>query len=154
MWQHLAHQTICTYGDINIVNFDKNSLSKIIKHIKNDFWKEVFTEISKIQTNEEFMSLNFLNFLSLNEIESFLPWFRSGMKNMKDIFTDAGELETFENLKVKYNLKGTYLLYFKLIKSIPKHWIDLAKREATIISNDKCELFNDIMKSNDCKCLY
>ena len=57
-------------------------------------------------------------------------------------------------VKSEYNLKWTYLLYFKLIKSLPKYWIDRAKESKGDYSGQINTLLSDMMRSSDCRFAY
>ena len=60
-------------------------------------------------------------------------WYDKGIRNIIDIINENGLIYDFEDLKHKYNIKGTFLDYTRLLRIIPKSW-----REIISVEPDKC----------------
>ena len=50
----------------------------------------------------------------------FKNWYEKGIQVLLDIISEDGEFYTFEELKAKYDIKGTFLDYHSLINNIPE----------------------------------
>ena len=60
-------------------------------------------------------------------------WYDKGIRNIIDIINENGLIYAFEDLKHKYNIKGTFLDYTRLLRNIPKSW-----KEIISVEPDKC----------------
>ena len=49
-------------------------------------------------------------------------WFKRGIRQVSDLYDEQGNLCSFETLKVRFGLKGTFLEYHSLVKKIPAYW--------------------------------
>ena len=75
------------------------------------------------------------NFSLHNETFIFKDWFDKGIRNIFDIVDINGHLYNFEELQRTYSLKGTFLDYQRLIRKIPKIWLETINDH-----NDKCKI--------------
>ena len=48
-------------------------------------------------------------------------WFKRGIRQVSDLYDEQGNLCSFETLKVRFGLKGTFLEYHSLVKKIPAY---------------------------------
>jgi hypothetical protein len=97
----------------------------VAKSLSNPFWKDVIVHYS-ILSNEDIQSLHELfylplyNFIPVKEFKAFSSWYTKGLRYISELFTDTGQLKTFDKVKREFGLDGTDLLYFRLIGYIPK----------------------------------
>ncbi len=157
LWQSLAKATVYPYDNINVFNFQNQKLRKTAKIISNPFWKDVLLSIciireDNILTREQFFSLSSLNFIPLKEFPEFLGWYNNGLQTMQNLFTSSGNLKPFEHIKHEFALHGTFLLYFKLIKSIPPFWINAVKEQMNV--DKSIDLHVRLINNEDCKFVY
>ena len=55
----------------------------------------------------------------------YKKWWQKGIMYLYQLLDNNGQLLTQDNLENKYAIKTNFLMYRSLIKSIPKHWLDI-----------------------------
>ena len=51
-------------------------------------------------------------------------WFRNGVRNVRDLHNGKGQVLNFQEVKEKYNVKGTLLDYERVLRCIPNEWLN------------------------------
>ena len=96
---------------------------------------ETFLKSLEIKELEEIVYCPLLeqSQISGNRIFFIKDWYDKSIRNIIDIITENGLIYDFEDLKHKYNIKGTFLDYTRLLRNIPKSW-----KEIISVEPDKC----------------
>ena len=81
--------------------------------------------------------------VSFNRSFFIKDWYAKGIKNIKDIINENGLFCDFVEFKPKYNIKGTYLDYTRLLRNIPK-----PLKEIINVKPDKCAKFKNNVQIN------
>ena len=127
-----------------IVSLGDCHFKSISKKLSNPFWKDLtyslylFCIAVKPQGIEDILCSPIWcnsNFSLNNETFIFKDWFDKGIRNIFDIVDINGHLYNFEELQRTYSLKGTFLDYQRLIRKIPKTWLETINDH-----NDKCKI--------------
>ena len=90
-------------------------------------------------------------------------WYDLGLRWIKDIINENGEIRPFQELKQNFKFNGHFLTYAKLLHVIPKQWkrivntakkpinLDIqGKKLSDILSNYRpCKYFYNTLKANE-----
>lgn len=125
--------------------------SQISKNVRNPFWKNIveswklFLKSLKIINLEEIVYCPLWENSQISSNGSFFlkDWYDKGIRNILDIINENGLLYDFVDLKNRYNIKGTYLDYARLVRNIPKSW-----KEIISVEPDKCAKFKYNVQAN------
>jgi len=104
--------------------------------IQNPFWKCVFQAWADFNSNfnastvEDVFNQPLWHNNKLN-IEYIPAWHKKGLLYLGDLFDIHGKLYTWCEVKNKYQIKGTFLDYNRLIINIPKEWLRLTQGNIT-----------------------
>jgi hypothetical protein len=98
------------------------------KYIDNPFWRDValawaeYNNIIKPQNIENILNepIWFNKHINLGYIES---WHKKGLIYVKHLLDENGVLLSFEQLKLKFNIKATFIDVIRLHKAIPPEWL-------------------------------
>ena len=61
------------------------------------------------------------------KLEYIQLWDRKGLNSLCDLFTDFGEFKTRQYLNENYKLNLNFIDFHRLVKSIPKEWVNEIK---------------------------
>ena len=167
-WKHLApkhvdfQSVIASGGYIDSALIDKTT---------NLFWRQLYQNwnefLCKTPTPmniEEIISQPLWNNSKFSDKSFFSKkWHESGLKWVKNILNENGEILSFQEVKQKFRLDGHFLTYAKLLEIIPKQWkriINTALKPLNldtpgnnwiqiIVSQDRlCKYFYDVLVAN------
>lgn len=165
------------YSWLDMCNFDIDKLylfggdytQQIIKRIKNPFWIDLlsawyrFTKAINIGGNVEsilYSPLWFNSKLCRAVTCNYVSWVEKGIHNVIDLFDTNGDLFTFDDIKLKFHVKGNFLEYNRLVQNIPKVWIEYIKVQKDDLSQLKTNLrlnenmYHLLMYKKGCKNIY
>ena len=104
------------------------SLIQMARKMYNPFWAEVLTAMAKydssVSTDIHDISRHLVWFSNYTKFQTreVRSWKRKGIVYINDLLKDNGELLSFEEAKIIYNLNGTSLDYLGLLQSLPIEW--------------------------------
>ena len=103
--------------------------NKLSKELHNPFWKDImhtwaeFCKILPVKNIGQVLESPLWYNENLGRGKAFFKnWYEKGIRVLLDIISEDGEFYTFEELKVKYDIKGTFLDYHSLINNTPQSW--------------------------------
>ena len=72
-----------------------------------------------------------------------------GVKNIRDIIRENGEIKSFTEVKTKFSIDDNFLLYNRIIVNIPKEWKKRLKNEFRndITAEELCSPIQQIIES-------
>jgi hypothetical protein len=117
------------YNVHTILTMGSNFLKDTPK-ITNNFWADV---VSAWQIFSEcFEAENIMDILNQPiwgnpriKMEYIKSWQNNKLVCVRDLFKEDGSQKTLEELKSDFNIPATFLDYHRLIKSIPKTWLNM-----------------------------
>ena len=131
-WTLLFHKTVSTDGCLWERNSD--SLKSLAKDMENPFWAEVciaFAKVSKginIDTDAINRCSLWYSNVTKHKTTCIHSWKRRGLRYISDIIDESGQIQSFQQIKQKYLMAGSYLDYMGLIASLPYEWKSLQKK--------------------------
>jgi len=159
-WKILAKHFIEAPDDIWKYNF--SSKNRIIKKFTNIFWKEVVIAWSKINFKNNVNSYKdicsqyiwYNDNILINKKAVYLEnWQRKGVNKISHMYTKRGKIMSYEEFIQKWNVHTDFLVYFSIVKAIPRNWKDIIKNNSTGTSTltelhtlEKLELLDKISK--------
>ena len=105
-----------------------NSLSKFSKQIQNPFWADVLRAFASVSDGIiiETENINRCGLFYSNVTKfgttCINDWRRKGLCYISDIIDVEGQILTFQQLKQIFEIRGSYLDYLGLIRSLPHDW--------------------------------
>ena len=125
-WQNVLLSVLKDYGGDRAFRLEKEKLAEVAAKLKNPFWKDVFLSISLAKpytkiSLDEILSLDILNFVSVDDFFIFSKWEKEGIKVVRDIIDpDTKTFLSFDMFTQKTNNKN-FMLYYRLISGIPRN---------------------------------
>jgi exonuclease III len=111
--------------------------SKFLKHtvkIDNLFWADVMSAWQNMC--ECFEADNIMDILNQPlwgnpniKIEYIKVWHNNKLVCVRDLVKEDGSLKTLEDLRSDFNIPATFLDYHRLIKAVPKTWLNVISTE-------------------------
>jgi len=99
---------------------------------QNQFWLDVFEAWEKLAESNTLETLSEEELLSeplwynahfRNKKMCLQNWAKNGIVFLKDIVDEKGSIVSFQTLKERYHIQGTFLDYEQLKHNIPKDWL-------------------------------
>ena len=110
------------------------SLVALFRQISNNFWVEVLQAYAKVSTgitiDVEEMNRYGLWYSDTTKHKStcIKAWQERGVRYLSDIIAEDGHLLSFQQIKEMYQLRGSYLDYTGIIRSLPSEWKALPRK--------------------------
>ena len=143
-WQKIMATNIKYYGGERIFSLQKEKILEISKIFSNPFWKDVFYSLylakPLVKLNiKECLSLDLLNFVSIDDFPFYMRWENVGVTNLNHIMdTVTKHFLTFEKIKTLIK-SNNFIRYYTLISNIPT---DIKKCLKDNIDNINTENFH------------
>ena len=126
----ISWYTLSKINILNLFSLGPGYVNEITKDIDNPFWKDIlknwhdFCNLVEIETVQNVLdSPVWYNKNLINGYNFCIwDWFKRGIRQVSDLYDEQGNLCSFETLKVRFGLKGTFLEYHSLVKKIPAYW--------------------------------
>jgi hypothetical protein len=145
-WQKLFLTDLKQYGGERVLYLQKEKLREISVSLKNPFWSDVLLCLSeaKPQTGSsvnDILSLDILNFSSLDDFPYYLLWKNRGVQFVSDLINH--ENKQFYNLEqIQEKLEtNNFPKFYRLIARIPKAFKDCLKENLLDIHFDTTDTF-------------
>jgi hypothetical protein len=113
----------------HLLNLGSNFAIEISNTLSNPFWKNVIYSWHLMCNNVEINDLNKMLFSPLwknNKMANgslyFDCWYKKNVINVIDLYGEDGHLLTFEQLKERYRIHGTFIDYYRVLNNIPLEW--------------------------------
>ena len=113
---------------------NSSSLTQFSNRISNLFWVDVFRAFASlsnaIEINVYDMNRCGLWFSDMTRYKntSNKAWLRKGMKYVSDIVDDRGEMLSFQEAKQKFGIRGSFLDFVGLTRSLPDSFRSATKK--------------------------
>ena len=143
-WEKIMAKKIKYYGGERIFSLQKEKILEISKIFTNSFWKDVFYSLylakSLVKLNiKECLSLDLLNFVSIDDFPFYMRWENAGVTNLIHIMdTVTKNFLTFEKIKTLIR-NNNFIRYYTIISNIPT---DIKKYLKDNIDNINTENFH------------
>lgn len=135
-WRRYIQNTVCTWSTLSGVNLSNiyirgdNFANLKAEEVRNPFWKDTlqswksFCRNVSVETLEDILSspIWYNSKLSQGQNLFIKEWHDKGIHNIVDLLNMEGTFYTFDDFKEKYNVNGTYLDYYSLLRKIPMVW--------------------------------
>ena len=125
-WTYLFQEK--TSGGECFWEMNGNSLSKFSKQMQNPFWADVLRAFASVSDGIiiETENINrcglFYSNVTKFRATCINDWRRKGLCYISDIIDVEGQILTFQQLKQSFEIRGSYLDYLGLIRSLPHDW--------------------------------
>lgn len=149
------------YQNISKIDFSKlfsvgdNYVKVLARDLQNPFWKDTleawrdYIKSFKVDALHEILQspIWYNSNISNNRIVFFKDWYNKGLRSIIDLLKDDGSFYQFDELKLKYNIRGTFLDLFALTNTIPNEWKTKINENKDQIINFKYDVqCNDYVK--------
>ena len=143
-WEKIMAKKIKYYGGERICSLQKEKIREISKIFSNPFWKDVFYSLylakPLVKLNiKECLSLDLLNFVSIDDFPFYMRWEKAGVTNINHIMdTVTQNFLTFEKIKTLIK-NNNFIQYYTITSNIPT---DIKKCLKDNIDNINTENFH------------
>lgn len=124
IWQKNADNQHQKVGGVRLFNLQKEKLREVGNKITNPFWRDVVKGLHDIKSSnctnvQDILSLDILNFASLDDFPYFIKWKSKGVTNLKDLIDKHTKtFYTFDRIGQLCNTKN-FIKYYSLLSCIP-----------------------------------
>ena len=131
-WTSLFYETVSKGRCLWEMN--GHSLLKVSKQVSNPFWAEVFRAFAKVSDGIDIDTINinrcglWYSDVTKHETNCINAWRRKGLYYISDIIDEHGQIMSFEQAKQIYEIRGSYLDYIGLVRSLPVKWMSLPRK--------------------------
>lgn len=112
----------------------------------NPFWDDVLKAWSNFRTKTSVVSIDDI----LNEPLWYNPkckteelyiqnWHKKGVRSIRDLVNEEGQVLKFQEFKHKYDVKGTILDYERIMRSVPRQWLTRLAGHSVSMYNPRIE---------------
>ena len=161
IWKNLGPKNIDIQSVIDTGGYISTTL---LKKTTNVFWKELYQNwnefLCKRSTHtdiDEIVTQPLWSNPHLSDREFFVKeWYDLGLRWIKDIINENGEIRPFQELKQNFKFNGHFLTYAKLLDIIPKQWkriVNTAKKPINLDIQGK-KLSDILSNHRPCKYFY
>lgn len=134
--RQISNQENISWFILSQINFHKlynmgsGYVQEIINGIHNPFWKDILKNWNQFCNSVEIMSVKgvldspiWYNKNLKNGYNFYIEdWFKKGVRYISDLLDEHGNIQSFEDLRIRFGLRGTFLNYQSLLRKIPNYW--------------------------------
>lgn len=134
------------WNELAFINFSKLFsfggiyAAKLNSNLRNPFWKDLmqvwcdFCKAVPVENIKDILICPLWHNERIGNGQLFLRnWCDMGIRVIKDLLNEEGIFYSFEQLKEKYNIRGTFLDYQHVLNSIPQIWKDQINMNRALI---------------------
>ena len=131
----LQHPDASSWKDLSFINFPQLFsvggcyAAKLSSDLQNPFWKDLlhvwaeFCNILPVENRGQILESPLWYNENIGRGNFILKhWYDNGIRVVYDIVAENGELYTFEQFKVMYNIRGTFLDNKRMLNNISQSW--------------------------------
>ena len=150
-WQKLFLTDLKQYGGERVLYLQKEKLREISVSLKNPFWSDVLLCLSEAKPHtdssvNDTLSLDILNFSSLDDFPYYLLWKNRGVQFVSDLINHENkQFYSFEQIQEKLETNN-FLMFYRLIARIPKAFKDCLKENLLDIHFDTHDTTDTFVK--------
>lgn len=150
-WQKLFLTDLKQYGGERVLYLQKEKLREISVNLKNPFWSDVLLCLSEAKPHtdssvNDILSLDILNFSSLDDFPYYLLWKNRGVQFVSDLINHENkQFYSFEQIQEKLETNN-FLMFYRLIARIPKAFKDCLKENLLDIHFDTHDTTDTFVK--------
>ena len=150
-WQKLFLTDLKQYGGERVLYLQKEKLREISVSLKNPFWSDVLLCLSEAKPHtdssvNDILSLDILNFSSLDDFPYYLLWKNRGVQFVSDLINHENkQFYSFEQIQEKLETNN-FLMFYRLIARIPKAFKDCLKENLLDIHFDTHDTTDTFVK--------
>ena len=123
-WKELA-----SINFLEIFTFGGVCAAKLSSNLQNPFWKDLmqvwseFCEAVPVENIKQILICPIWHNDRIGNVQLFLRnWWDMGIRVINDLISEEGIFYSFEQLKAKYNIRGTFLDYQHALNNISQVW--------------------------------
>ena len=124
------------YEDINFLLVGTNYVKRLLSRtLTNPFWKDVFNawisfnNCLQVNKSGNEIGLQPIWFNPKIKVAFHKTWYIKRIHFLQDIIATDGSFLSFDDIKLKFGVTGTFMDWEGLIRSIPKDWKQCLKNE-------------------------
>ena len=138
-WKELA-----SINFSEIFSFGGVCAAKLSSNLQNPFWKDLmqvwseFCEAVPVENIKQILICPIWHNDRIGNGQLFLRnWWDMGIRVINDLISEEGIFYSFEQLKAKYNIRGTFLDYQHVLNNISQVWKDQINMNRVFIVETK-----------------